>query len=921
MSSPGPTAPSPAASVQRAAWRDLPPLRPTVTATSPVAPLDSFTASLATARNPSFLGSLGHVVDPDGPSGTVEGLAAPVVPQRLAAGTELPLPSGGPPSAGFVQRLITPWLRSAPAAAPPVQRSVPVPESVPVQESVSPQTSVAAQTPLPSAAHSRTPPTPTGESSSPSVQLFAESLPPTPSALRELPTVEAGGPVWAGPMTTAPETGQRATYPVVRTDLKADAAVPTVSRSAEPTSTDEQVPADTRPEEPALGRSEVVLPPFAPLVGDESSTASQGPGAPAADPAAPVAGSGTAAAGQHAGDRPVHSSQPSSVQRSLGLGAPLSIPPTVSRAPVAWSGAPWSGAASSGAPAAAVPPSHRPEPRPSTPEPASTAPIAPLLGPAENPALAQPVSDTTRDDSVLDEVFTPADHAVAPAPTVARAAAGPGPRPIGLGAPLSLPPLAPAPLVPGPYGPEPHLPEPGTAGAPLETVGLSSMTPPPVQRQVIVPTVAEPAGEPTADEPTTPSTGSASTPESAAPRATHEGPALVLSRSGTTPPAHPSAPHTRQPPSPQPTHGQRADEPQTAEIPPVIAPLLGGSPDVLQGWSTRAAPQSGTSPTPAVQRALSAPDTHAALPVRHTSGAGSRTAQQIPARQSPPARTADFVVQRAVPIVPTTPLDNALPGMTSAGSSSGADDRVTVRQMSLQRMFDPGSAAIASGAAYSDGAGSVIFHPPSSTGSASSVSSPPVQRFGLPSLPSAPSLPKMPSLPTVPAMPNMPSLPTVPTMPSLPTVPSMPDLSSLPGASSIPDASSIMSGARSAADDAGGYLRTARESAGNQLAGAEDAVGGAVDQATSTTAAGGIRDTVGSAASGISDAAGQAASGVAGLAAGAAGAVAGAAGAAGALPTDLNELARRLFDPLSARLKSELWLDRERAGMVTDLRR
>ena len=32
-------------------------------------------------------------------------------------------------------------------------------------------------------------------------------------------------------------------------------------------------------------------------------------------------------------------------------------------------------------------------------------------------------------------------------------------------------------------------------------------------------------------------------------------------------------------------------------------------------------------------------------------------------------------------------------------------------------------------------------------------------------------------------------------------------------------------------------------------------------------------------------------------------------------------LARRLFDPLSARIKSELWLDRERAGMVIDLAR
>jgi hypothetical protein len=35
----------------------------------------------------------------------------------------------------------------------------------------------------------------------------------------------------------------------------------------------------------------------------------------------------------------------------------------------------------------------------------------------------------------------------------------------------------------------------------------------------------------------------------------------------------------------------------------------------------------------------------------------------------------------------------------------------------------------------------------------------------------------------------------------------------------------------------------------------------------------------------------------------------------------LEELARQLFDPLSARLKSELWIDRERAGMVADLRR
>jgi hypothetical protein len=36
---------------------------------------------------------------------------------------------------------------------------------------------------------------------------------------------------------------------------------------------------------------------------------------------------------------------------------------------------------------------------------------------------------------------------------------------------------------------------------------------------------------------------------------------------------------------------------------------------------------------------------------------------------------------------------------------------------------------------------------------------------------------------------------------------------------------------------------------------------------------------------------------------------------------DIDDLARRLYDPLAARLKAELRLDRERAGLITDLRR
>jgi hypothetical protein len=39
----------------------------------------------------------------------------------------------------------------------------------------------------------------------------------------------------------------------------------------------------------------------------------------------------------------------------------------------------------------------------------------------------------------------------------------------------------------------------------------------------------------------------------------------------------------------------------------------------------------------------------------------------------------------------------------------------------------------------------------------------------------------------------------------------------------------------------------------------------------------------------------------------------------GASPVDLDEMARRLYEPLTARLRAELWLDRERAGVPGDL--
>ena len=121
----GPDVPPPApAPVQRAAWEDLPPLRPVLTATPPVAPLDTFTNSLATARNPSFLAPLGHQVDPAGPSGHVSGLASPVAPQAISSGPELPVAARPVESrrsslASVVQRALAPrmWLSDSVASS------------------------------------------------------------------------------------------------------------------------------------------------------------------------------------------------------------------------------------------------------------------------------------------------------------------------------------------------------------------------------------------------------------------------------------------------------------------------------------------------------------------------------------------------------------------------------------------------------------------------------------------------------------------------------------------------------------------------------------------------------------------------------------------------------------------------------------
>jgi hypothetical protein len=47
----------------------------------------------------------------------------------------------------------------------------------------------------------------------------------------------------------------------------------------------------------------------------------------------------------------------------------------------------------------------------------------------------------------------------------------------------------------------------------------------------------------------------------------------------------------------------------------------------------------------------------------------------------------------------------------------------------------------------------------------------------------------------------------------------------------------------------------------------------------------------------------------------------GGGGGTGAGGTNVDELVNRLYDPLAARLRAELWLDRERAGVLMNLHR
>ena len=105
-------------------WRTLPP--PPTVLRSPVTTVatSAFSAGLSAWRNPSFLSSLGHRIDGDGPAGLIAGLARPATsPGPLTYHHDRPLsPAGG--RGASLQRSVAFW--SPPPAAP--SRLVAAPE-------------------------------------------------------------------------------------------------------------------------------------------------------------------------------------------------------------------------------------------------------------------------------------------------------------------------------------------------------------------------------------------------------------------------------------------------------------------------------------------------------------------------------------------------------------------------------------------------------------------------------------------------------------------------------------------------------------------------------------------------------------------------------------------------------------------------
>ena len=376
----------------------------------------------------------------------------------------------------------------------------------------------------------------------------------------------------------------------------------------------------------------------------------------------------------------------------------------------------------------------------------------------------------------------------------------------------------------------------------------------------------------------------------------------------------PSGPPPGPPPGPPSEPGTDSGPTGLAAVPQAVVadqpmadlPLVGERPLTLGLLDPTRAPEAAASTAAPLITSRPGPTQAAAS----REGMSDRT---IPAAQPGHPGVVQRVQQPALlgpePIGSRTSMDGArrlgpsiapVPGVGQSDSGSAASP-----------FADAGQVAVTAGIAHRAPDGSVVFD--------RLPVGPSVQRLSLPSLPRTP-LPSAPSMPSLPTAPSKTSLPTAPSMASLPTAPSgLP--SGLPPTPALP----VLPGAGYLQDAGGTALHEGATSVGTELSNAADSATRGAAQAAQTASVT-TQDAVADAASSTADALGDAV-GAGPTAAGptATGPTAPAGGATAAGPTaagpQVDELVQRLFDPLAARIRAELRLDRERAGLTTDLRR
>ncbi|WP_099015967.1 hypothetical protein [Streptomyces malaysiensis] len=379
---------SPQAPPATPGWREVPPLQRTVAAPELVTDPAGFRAGLGTWQNASFLGTLGHLVSPEAPSGVGHGLATPPTPPPA----DMPNPTRGTPPT--VSRAVGPVAArefGTPRSAP-VQRAAEgavTPDTREVEGAIAPDTPEVVE-PLISAR-------PPDEQirqltalplTAPRARTEASDTPPATSPSPPSPPVQRSAAFGLGePLSELPPTAQR------RPAASTGALTPEEPGAAPP-----EPPRGDAPSRPLLPDDPLV-------VRTVDTAAAPGPTAAPASAAMPVPLQRSTATGTPIGAEPAPAAGPVVplvAQRSVPLFSGVhEVPPTPGGSapeppvvPLRWSAADGPSAARPGVAATgAAPAAHRP----ATPTaqrsvaPGATAPPPPATRPlASAPATAPP---------------------------------------------------------------------------------------------------------------------------------------------------------------------------------------------------------------------------------------------------------------------------------------------------------------------------------------------------------------------------------------------------------------------------------------------------------------------------------------------------------------------------------------------------